>query len=558
MYTKYRKFLSLIVAVALFMSVFVTVGTVPVSAATGSMNIYGIYLKCNSGEGPSSTDEPEYGDAVLVESRGQYMLMDTGNSYVSKSVLQFLKAKGVKKMSIYISHLHGDHFFGMEQIAEDGSIKVDKLYLPSRNVGKDYTTKNGGNQANQLSRAQSFFPDAKVIYLQKGSTFTLGDIKAEVLGPVSNIPQSKFRNDSNGEQSGHYLNNQSLTTMMTCGGVKYLTTGDIESKENQPNYSFNLEEEALVKTYGSKLRADILKVSHHGVICSTSASFAKAVKAKYCFASNPGYEKPIKASSGNIVSRAYTPLEHLNKYGLVYLIGNEKAAVHISVKDGKITMKKAPISNGAIDTSQKAFNGWVDLYGNTQTSSGKYNGKNHYYLKNGKLYTGIHKINGKYYNFGNGVATLQGVYTYNAKKKKWVYGGFRNLGTAKKKKLAYFYKPDSKGRAAAAIGFRKAKSDAGSYYYYFDKKKKGVRYEPAKGEKNSKGKLWKLKKIGKHKYLIKAKSGVVFNYGAKKSTFMSFGSKLRAFTKKGRMITGKAKVQGKTHTFDKKTGYMKK
>lgn len=565
-----KRFLQYLLIGVLAVSMLATVPVVTADAAATGMNIYALYLSKNPGEGPTSADEVEMGDAVVVESGGEYLLMDTGNSFVSNSVISYLKALGIKRMSIYVSHLHNDHFYGMQRIAEQTDIIVDKLYLPDPSVGQDYLTSNGGTQKGMLQYAMDAFPNAQVVYLKKGSQFSFGSVRANVLGPVSNISQSVFESklkskggkDEYGQASGHYLNNQSLTTMLTCGNVKFLTTGDIEAAADQKNFSgMKLEEEALVSAYGGALKADILKMPHHGLLSSNSEAFINSVRPKYAFAQNSGYEDAVstKNSAGKtiMVSKAMTPAKRIQKYGLVYLVSNEKTALHIRVANNAISLMRASAAGGRIADGAvfagSSFTGWVDLAGHTQLSSGAYTGKDHYYMKNGVLQTGVQKIGKKYYNFGSGVILQQGVY------KNGGYSGWNNIDE-NAKKLGYFYKPDAYGRAAAAIGFQVVKTPQGKKCgFYFDKKKLGERYVPAKGDSNSKGKKWKLKKIGKKKYLFKTKSGAVFNLGGKKNAYMSFkGGKKRAFDKKGRMLTGWKKVGGSRHYFNKKNGYQKK
>ena len=557
-----KRYLSLLITFSLvFSTCAYSASGIALAAGSSEMNIYAFYLVKNSGEGSSSDDEAEMGDAVLVESGGRYLLMDTGNSYVSDSVISYLNALNITHMDIYISHLHNDHFYGMEHIASQTNIIVDKLYLPDTSVGADYDTSAEGTAANQqerLSRARGYFPNAEVVYLKKGSQFSFGSVKATVLGPVSNNRQAAFKKDTYGQASGHYLNNQSLTTMLTCGSIKYLTTGDIESSSDQSNYkNLKLEEDALVATYGSSLKADILKMPHHGLLSSNSEAFIKAVKPTYAFAQNAGYESPVKTSAGVTTSRMKTTAERVQKTGLVYLVNNEKATLHINVKDNAVNLMKSSVSGGKVSDGKvfagSSFTGWVDLYGHTQQKNGAYTGKDHYYMSKGKFKTGVVKINKKYYNFGSGVFLQQGVY------KNGAYSGWNNID-GDKKKLGYFNKPDSAGRASAAIGFAVVKTPEGKKCgFYFDKKKLGARYVPSKGDSNSTGKKWKLKKVGSYKYLFKTKSGAVYNLGGTSSKYMKFkGGKLRAFDKKGRMLTGTKKVKGAKHKFDKKTGYRVK
>jgi competence protein ComEC len=90
-----------------------------------------------------------------------------------------------------------------------------------------------------------------------GSTITLDPaIKVEVLAPNS----TKYED----------LNNYSIVLKVTYGKTSFLLTGDAERES---------EKEMLAKSYN--LKADVLKVGHHGSNSSTSAAFLKAVAPRY-------------------------------------------------------------------------------------------------------------------------------------------------------------------------------------------------------------------------------------------------------------------------------------
>jgi competence protein ComEC len=83
------------------------------------------------------------------------------------------------------------------------------------------------------------------------------------------------------------LNNYSIVLKVTYGKTAFLLTGDAEKES---------EQEMLVKGYN--LKADVLKVGHHGSSSSTSAAFLKAVAPKYAVISvgkdnDYGHPKPV-------------------------------------------------------------------------------------------------------------------------------------------------------------------------------------------------------------------------------------------------------------------------
>jgi competence protein ComEC len=90
-----------------------------------------------------------------------------------------------------------------------------------------------------------------------GTSFTLGDsVRCTIPAPNS--------------QSYPDLNSYSIVIKMTYNNVSFLFTGDAETDS---------EIEMLAK--GHNLKADVLKVGHHGSTSSTSPQFLTAVSPKY-------------------------------------------------------------------------------------------------------------------------------------------------------------------------------------------------------------------------------------------------------------------------------------
>lgn len=82
------------------------------------------------------------------------------------------------------------------------------------------------------------------------------NVKVEILAPNS----ASYKD----------LNNYSIMLKVTYGKTSFLLTGDAERES---------EKEMLAKGYN--LKADVLKVGHHGSNSSTSATFLKAVAPQY-------------------------------------------------------------------------------------------------------------------------------------------------------------------------------------------------------------------------------------------------------------------------------------
>ena len=503
---KTRTFLTMLLSLALVSSV-ITVFPEQAYASSDDMRLYAIYLTINSGENPDAEDEQEYGDAVLMESDGEYLLMDTGAEYVSKSVINYLK-KVIPEdatLNVYISHIHLDHFNALPAIAKE--FNIGTVYLPDPDtIGTQYPAGSGGTRPMinyyLLDKAPEL--EDRIEPINAGDTFSVGKVSATVLGPVGSYNLSSFKDDKYGKQEGHYLNNYSLTTMFTTpGGVRFLTTGDIESQE----------EAKLASRYGGALKADILKLAHHGLKPFNSETFISKVKPTFAFAENMGYAESTKDDSGNTVQRFNTPVKTVQKYGMQYMVANEKASLGISVTGNKISLYRDKNNDGNLDLSEKLVK-WVRVAGIAPVSQKKFTGKDNFYIDpdSGKPYTGIKKIGKKTYLFSSGGALQKAYY------KGTTYRHYRTYG----KRLRYFSTPDSNGVAYMAIGPKKI----GKNYFFFEPKT-GYRFKAKKGTGGTK---FKKVKYGKYYYAVSIKNGLI-----KKNTTIKLGKTKYKANKKGRL-----------------------
>lgn len=168
------------------------------------------------------------GDSMLISlpnNKGHILIDSYGYN------IDYLKHLGISKIDyLIISHSDLDHI---------GS--VDELYS-SIKINNTYTSVYDNYSCDKL--------------LKVGDVFYLEDIKIEVLSPLK-----KYDNK----------NDNSLVLLIDILGFKLLTVGDM-----------GVEVEAdLIKKYNKKLKADILKVGHHGSITSSSIDFINYVDPEY-------------------------------------------------------------------------------------------------------------------------------------------------------------------------------------------------------------------------------------------------------------------------------------
>ncbi|MCI9525746.1 MAG: hypothetical protein HFH37_02350 [Lachnospiraceae bacterium] len=476
----------------------IQLNVLPAEAATTEMTIYDLFLGVNTGASSTEAEEDagKGGDSVMLESQGEYLLMDMGYyEQAQKYVIPFIKKHKIKELSIYFSHMHIDHYAGkstditagLDAVAAIPGIKIKNLYLPDASIGR--TNPEYSAKYDRFVEAYNSYSNTtgKVIRLKKGKTFTIGSAFAEVIGPV-NVTKKMSQNDL------------SLVTMITCGKTRYLTAGDCMSTQ----------EELLLKEYKgtSKLKADIMKLSHHGTPQANTEEFIKKVRPQYAFAQNSGYTGKLTDTQykWRIMHRAWSSV---NEYGMAYLTANEKKDLVINVNNNKITLYRGT------ETSSNKLSGWVSLQGGTGL---KNDTTVKYYIQNGKLAKGVKKIGGKKYYFDT--CMMRG--RYSAKTKKW--DSLVGFG----KSYRYF----NTTTGVMTTGFQTLK---GSKYYYDEN---GLRLMGTGS--------CTIKKI-KGNYYGLSKAGVFA-----RNCWRKFSNKrYRYFDKTGKMLIGWQTMGGKKYYFDK-------
>ena len=182
-------------------------------------------------------------DAILINSNGKYVLIDAGNNADGDNLVEYLEEKGVKKLDYVIgTHAHEDHIGGMDNVIRN--FKIGTFYMPKTIV----PTMTFEDITKALKEKNLKFSIPKV-----GTTFTVGRSKFEVMY-IGNDPEE--------------LNNDSIVIKMTYKNISFLFTGDLPTEK----------ESALLD---KDIKADVLKVAHHGSRTSTSYKFLNKVDAKY-------------------------------------------------------------------------------------------------------------------------------------------------------------------------------------------------------------------------------------------------------------------------------------
>jgi competence protein ComEC len=216
------------------------------------------------------------GDSILVLADGEAMLIDASESTAAAKITDYLSSQGVTKLQYAAAtHMHADHIGGFPKILD--TVQAETIIEP---VFRDALTPTTKAYERYLDIVEE--SGAEYRTMQAGDSFTLGGAEVSVLAPVSDEADT--------------LNNTSLVLRVEYDGIVCLFTGDMET-----------EEETSLLQSGADIKADFLKVGHHGSTTSSGEAFLEAVQPAYaaisCGADN-SYGHPAESTLERLA--AYT------------------------------------------------------------------------------------------------------------------------------------------------------------------------------------------------------------------------------------------------------------
>lgn len=191
-------------------------------------------------------------DAMLIRCEGETALLDAGTVVSGDRVVDYLYRAGVERLDYVIaSHPDSDHTGGIAQVLEE--MPVGELIV--------YPWPDEMKQSLEYQALESSARKIGVTLreVSPGDHLFLGGADLEVLGPL---------------QAYEETNDSSLVIRLDYDGFSALFCGDIQEKA----------ELDLVKSQAN-LKADLLKVAHHGSAGSSSQRFLEAVSPQYAVVS---------------------------------------------------------------------------------------------------------------------------------------------------------------------------------------------------------------------------------------------------------------------------------
>ncbi|HIW73398.1 MAG TPA: MBL fold metallo-hydrolase [Firmicutes bacterium] len=204
-------------------------------------------------------------DSILVTKDGESLLIDAAENQSADTVVAYLHSQGIARLNYVIAtHADADHIGGMDEVVN--TFPIDTFIMAAMPEEATPTTKTYRKLLDALDAQGQTITEA-----EPGQTFPLGGAVLSILGPAGEFDDT---------------NEMSVVCRVDFGSCGFLFMGDAEKEA----------EDALLAS-GANLRADFLKVGHHGSNSSTQERLLAAVRPTYaaitCGAGNPyGHPSP--------------------------------------------------------------------------------------------------------------------------------------------------------------------------------------------------------------------------------------------------------------------------
>ena len=189
------------------------------------------------------------GGGVLTFGRRVKPRLDIGEDVVST----YLWSRSIRKIDVVaLTHAHDDHARGLPAIIEN--FHPSELWTGATPPGEVWS------EIEQKARAEK----VTIVAQRSGKHFDFGGTRIEILSPPPDYMPGETAK-----------NNDSLAMRITYGQRSFLLTGDMERPM-----------ELRLLAGGEPLRADVLKVGHHGSNTSSIEPFLDAVSPTFALISD--------------------------------------------------------------------------------------------------------------------------------------------------------------------------------------------------------------------------------------------------------------------------------
>lgn len=247
---------------------------------------------------PENTDAVHFidvgqADATLLQSGGEYCLVDAGDTDSEQKLMEYLEQRGVTRLKLLVmSHPHADHIGSMTAVLE--KLEVEQVLLPDFDKAPYPTTRLFEKVMEAIEAS-----GAAVTTAAPGQSFPVGSGTLQVLAA--------------GVETDNY-NDLSQVLLFESGELSVVLSGDGEKP---------VEQAALEA--GAVPRADVFKAAHHGSDTSNTLEFLQAVQ--------PGHVA-ISCGLGNSYGHPHAgALERFEQVGAQVLRTDQDGSVVIAATE---------------------------------------------------------------------------------------------------------------------------------------------------------------------------------------------------------------------------------
>ena len=226
------------------------------------------------------------GDATLLSlPNGRHVLIDAGvrspyRDEGERTVVPHLERFGIRQLdALVLTHADADHVGGAASVLRS---------VPVARIVHNGQTKQNAVWDELATVADSLHIAERTVVA--GDTLALDDaVRIRVLGP------------SRAPRPGEDANDASIVLLVEYGATRWLLTGDAETRA----------EADLVARYGALLRADVVKVGHHGSRTSSSPALVRAASGRAS-----SRTRLVTDAAASAVRYAVVSVAKRNRYGL--------------------------------------------------------------------------------------------------------------------------------------------------------------------------------------------------------------------------------------------------
>ena len=214
------------------------------------------------------------GDCAIIECDGDAMIIDAGLPRQSSKVYSFIKNDLRYSQFLYVvaTHPDNDHIGGLPAVfnaVKESQKKIKYVFSPIKELDTPrFVDLKNKAEENHLKIKIPYDEEVYDLGSAKVTFYNCGMEKKSIVHATTDWFKSIFNRDDPEENEDN--NNMSLVVKIKYGETVFLFTGDIETEA----------EEDLLNS-GIDLKADVIKVAHHGSTSSSSIDFLSAVNPKY-------------------------------------------------------------------------------------------------------------------------------------------------------------------------------------------------------------------------------------------------------------------------------------